>query len=145
MMRVWGLGLISVKFSRDPTLSSCIQSMKVKRFKELDRRAGQAIFGCKLASCSALERILLARLGRTLSLRWWWVLDNYSLFNFMLDLFVVCLLDHKKLVKFWSDQAYNEKGHSKFSLATACTLAKLRHLRVANILYLYHNNNQSDR
>jgi len=38
-----------------------------------------------------------------------------------------------------------KKAIAGFTLATACLLAKLHHLRVANILYLYHNNTRNDR
>ena len=57
---------IFAKIGRDPTHSSCIQSMKIKSIKTFDATGGQAIFRVFSRRYSDVERILFSHLGRTL-------------------------------------------------------------------------------
>ena len=54
-------------------------------------------------------------------------------------------LDHKKFGTFLEIPHTMKRAIACFLLATACLLAKLHHLRVANILYLYDNITRNDR
>ena len=118
------------KSRRDPTHSSCIQSMKAKSIKGFKQAGGQAIFYLKLGSCSYLERILFAHLGRTLFSVGGGGSGQPLLGQFMLVFLLLERLDHKKLGNFSKIPHKMKRAIAGFTLATACTLAKIHHLRV---------------
>ena len=105
----------------------------------------QAIFWIFFSGYSVLERILLTPLER-IDINWVAVrVGQTRLVYFMLVYFVLELLDQKKLGNFFNFPHKMKKDHGKFLLAMTSGLAKLLHLRVANILYLYHNITKYDR